>query len=269
MKDLNYADPRNDPRLVGELIIAALTKSDEELAWNAIRAIQSRGTREVLTQAASLCRSSCEQERILGADILGQGGPVKPSFPRECAGLLVEMLRKTQPPPVLAAIFNALGHLHAPEAIWAASRFRQHPDAAVRHAVVLALNGHDHPTAVRWLIELTRDSDSHVRDWATFALGSQTDLDSAELRDALADRLDDPDDDTRAEALMGLARRRDRRVIAALAKELSGDCVGTLAVEAAEEIGAPELYVPLVELRTWWDVAPELLDHAVRACVRQ
>jgi HEAT repeat protein len=153
--------------------------------------------------------------------------------------------------------------------IWAASRFRRHADSEVRHAVVLALTGHDHPTAVRWLIELTRDSDAHVRDWATFALGSQTDLDTDELRNALAARLDDSDDDTRAEALIGLAQRRDRRVIPALERELSSDCIGSLVIEAAEEIAAPELYSRLMALRQWRDMDSNLLERAILACSQQ
>jgi len=269
MNDSNHPSPQNDRRSVDELINAALGAADEDDAWPAVSALHWRGTREVVTRAAALCRSDCEFERATGARILGQVGVPDRTYPRECAVVLLEMLRREQPPDVLQSIFFAFGHLDVSETIWAAGRFRRHADSDVRHAVVLALTGHDHPTAVRWLIGLTRDSADHVRDWATFALGTQTDLDTVEIRSALVDRLSDPDDDTRAEALMGLARRRDRRVIASLEQELCSDCVGTLAVEAAEEIGAPELYVPLVELRSWWDVAPELLERAILACGRQ
>jgi hypothetical protein len=34
------------------------------------------------------------------------------------------------------------------------------------------------------LIDLSRDEDDEVRDWATFQLGSQMDLDTAEVREA-------------------------------------------------------------------------------------
>jgi hypothetical protein len=47
-----------------------------------------------------------------------------------------------------------------------------------------------------------------VRDYACLALGTQwREVDSPELRSALADRLDDPDRDTGHEALLGLAYR--------------------------------------------------------------
>jgi HEAT repeat protein len=54
---------------------------------------------------------------------------------------------------------------------------------------------------------LTQDTAPEVRDWATFALGTQIDLDTSEIRDALAARLNDPDEVTRAEAATGLSRR--------------------------------------------------------------
>ena len=118
------------------------------------------------------------------------------------------------------SILVALSHLRDPEAIVPASRFRHHPDPDVRHGVVLALTGHEEEQALGVLIELTRDPDAHVRDWATFALGSQVDVDTPELRDALVGRLSDEDDDTRAESMVGLARRGDRRVVTTLRREL-------------------------------------------------
>ena len=61
------------------------------------------------------------------------------------------------------------------------------------------------------LIGLSGDSEDDVRDWATFALGTLADADEPELRDALAARLDDPDEATRLEAVHGLAVRGDPR----------------------------------------------------------
>ena len=61
------------------------------------------------------------------------------------------------------------------------------------------------------LIELSADASSGVRDWATFALGTLAREDSEALRDALAARLDDPDEETRLEAVHGLAVRGDHR----------------------------------------------------------
>lgn len=76
-----------------------------------------------------------------------------------------------------------------------------------------------------------------MRDWATFGLGQQCDLDTHEIREALVARLNDPDDDTRDEAIMGLARRKDARAIPAIERELRASEFGSLVLEAAELFG--------------------------------
>jgi hypothetical protein len=98
---------------------------------------------------------------------------------------------------------------------------RAHPDPDVRLAVTRALpGGVEHPSAkaqvAQALIRLTNDDSSDVRDDAVFGLGSILDLDTAEIRDALRARLFDSDLDTRLEALVGLAERRDPTVLALL-----------------------------------------------------
>ncbi len=76
--------------------------------------------------------------------------------------------------------------------------------------------------ALNALIELSADADAKVRDWATFALGTLAEADSPALRDALAARLDDADEDTRMEAVHGLALRGDERAEAP-ARDLLAD----------------------------------------------
>jgi HEAT repeat protein len=75
---------------------------------------------------------------------------------------------------------------------------------------VLGLLTMETPAAIEALLELSRDSDVDVRNWATFALGSQIDVDTPQIREALRNRLSDSDEDTRSEALCGLARRKTR-----------------------------------------------------------
>jgi HEAT repeat protein len=250
---------------VDDLINAALSEAGEEAAWDAVCALQWRGSREVLKRAEALCTSDCSRERRLGADILGQLGLPERTFPVECSRLLRNLLKVEKEAEVIQATLIGLSFQHDAEAVPLVVRFSTHPDPKVRHAVVLALSGQEKPLAIECLISLSRDADSYVRDWATFALGTQTELNTPEIREALVDRLDDLDDDARGEALVGLARRNDRRVVDSLTKELSSDCVGTLAIEAAELIASPELHPHLVDLREWWDVDPELLERAISA----
>ena len=112
---------------------------------------------------------------------------------------------------VLSAIACAFGHLGAPHGqAWLLAQ-HAHEDPDVREAVAFALGGREGEDVMAALIELSGDASSGVRDWATFALGTLAREDSDELRDALAARLDDPDSETRLEAVHGLAVRGDHR----------------------------------------------------------
>jgi HEAT repeat protein len=263
-------DPVSDPRSIQVLISTALSEPDEELTyWNAVAALQWRGTLEVFERAYRLCQSPCSVERRLGADILGQLGCPDRSLPKECTQALLKLLEREESEKVLHAILVALSHHQAPEAIGPVSRFRHHADDEVRFGVVMALKGYDVPEAEAVLIELTRDADADVRDWATFALGTLHETDTPAIRDALADRLADIDFDTRCEAVVGLARRRDRRVLPALYKELSEDSVSPLAIEAASLFANSQLSAQLIALRGHWEGDASLLEQAIQACLAE
>jgi HEAT repeat protein len=120
---------------------------------------------------------------------------------------------------------------------------------AVCGSHVLWCNHHETPLAIESLILLTNDCDRHVRDWATFALGTQIDLDTPAIRGALVGHLSDPDNDTRGEALVGVPMRKDERVIPVLKQNLSSDGVSSLAIEAAELSASNELHSRLIALR--------------------
>ena len=260
------SSPPNDPRTTAELVAVALTEMDEEIAWDAVRSLHWRGGPEVLELAMQLTKSTSNRERRLGADILGQLGSPKRTDPEQCKSVLRRMLTSEENAEVLRAILVALSHQNDIDAIPLVVGFSTHPDSEVRHGTVLALsihNGHEAPQAVETLIKLSNDSCEHVRDWATFALGTLIEIDTKQIRDALADRLSDPDFDTRGEALVGLAQRKDMRVIAALKRELESDCIGCLTIEAAEMIASSELYLLLVDLRGWWDIDINLLERAI------
>src|ERR1017187_3272514 len=186
--------PKDDPRSVNELFLIASCESDEDLVWDAMSALHWRGTREVLDRALELCKSFCAVERRVGADILGQLGVPDRAFPEECLRTLLDMLEREQHRDVLRAILVALSHLGRSEAVLPVSRFRHHIDSDIRYSVVFALSGHTTPAAIAALIELTKDAASHVRDWATFGLGTLVDVDTTDVRDALMERLSDHDD---------------------------------------------------------------------------
>ena len=143
------------------------------------------------------------------------GSPSGRSRPR-ARSALERHAEGEEDPEVLATIASAFGNLGAPYGIETLLRLRRHPDARVREGAADALAGRDDERVFEALVELTRDPEPGIRDWATFALGTLSPQDTPTLRDALAARLDDSDDSTRIEAVHGLALRGDTRALDAM-----------------------------------------------------
>jgi HEAT repeat protein len=227
---------------IDDLIATSLTGDrEDDVAWAAVKALHFIGSEEVLDKAVALTQSDLPANRARGADILGQLGVERgkhsTSFVPERLQALTAMLEESDP-IVLDSAIIALGHLGAPEGIRAILRFSEHHDENVRYAVAWSLPtglGDDYEV-IDTLIKLMNDSDSDVRDWATFGLGSQSHADSEQIREALYQRLQDADEDTRAEAVVGLAVRKNLRVLPLILEELERDEYGILYEEAASHL---------------------------------
>jgi hypothetical protein len=96
----------------------------------------------------------------------------------------------------------------------------------------------------RRLIAMTRDPDRANRDWATLLL-AQSEVDDAEVREALLRAAEDEDADVRAEAIIALARLEPNLALPFLQRELKGDAVGRLVFEAATLVADPSLVMDL------------------------
>ena len=81
---------------------------------------------------------------------------------------------------------------------------------------------------------------------AAFGLGSISNADTSEVRDALTALLEDPDAEIRGEALIGLSKRQDARALPVLIRELEGPFYGSWCLEAAELLRDPRL-LPLLQ----------------------
>jgi len=246
--------------------LAAPDESDER--WERIRELHYLASREVFDACLDLMASEDPERREVGVDIVAQLGVSRETvtaggtevrlwehpFPREAADALLELLGREHSPQVLDSIGAAFGHLHDERAVEPLAALRDHPDEDVRHSVVFGLLSHDNPTAIEALIDLSTDDDSDVRDWATFGLGSMTELDTVHIREALAARLDDPDQDTHDEAMVGLARRGDPRALHPFLTMIRDGWEGPIITETllqlASRNGDGRLTPPLAEL---WD----------------
>jgi HEAT repeat protein len=247
------------------------TREDE---YELVRPIldQARGFgMKAFERAVALLASDDASERAVACDLLGSlCNPDDETWGPGVASAVIGLAEREGDPDVLRSVSRALGYARDPRGVAALVSLAGHRDSDVRFQVALSLpsceEGADPEVLAQALIGLMGDPDEDIRDWATFGLGTQTDIDGPEVREALFRRLNDDNLDARDEAIVGLARRRDSRVLAVVAAQLNAKEVGRLVVEAAAYLANELLVAPLQALRTWWDVDPDLLDEAIRAC---
>ena len=140
-----------------------------------------------------------------------------PVFRDESYELIGKILDNQQDIIVLGSAISALGHLDNPNAIPLIQRYERHPNQDVRFAVAFALSCFpNHQQAISALMRLTTDCSFKVRDWAVFGFGVLGDVDSPEIRGILLRCLNDPNEDVREEAAVGLGKRHNQRLIPSL-----------------------------------------------------
>lgn len=210
---------------------------EDEAPLDAVATLRRLGTREVFDFARSWCESDDPLKRARGLDVLAQLGKTvehpSNSFPEEAYAVVAESARHEKDVRPLSSAIFALGHIENPAAVPLIASFRGHESAEIRFAVACALGCYPNDDlSIRDLLPLADDVDDDVRNWATFgiALG---DRDSVAIRDVLYHRLSDENEEVREEAMIGLAKRKDARVLPALMAAVKGDQIKVRVAEAA------------------------------------
>lgn len=211
---------------------------EDEAPWQAVHALRKIGSREIFTRAVEMCKSNDPLVRARGIDVLAQLGKTvdhpSNSFPEESYSAVSSLLQQETELRPLGSAIAALGHLDDPVAIPQIAQYRTHPSAEIRFQVACALGSFPNdPRSVSNLLVLAEDADEDVRDWATFGLGSLGDLNSNDVCDALFRRLSDSSDVVREEAMAGLGKRRDQRVLPFLIAALERQSITDPVIEAA------------------------------------
>lgn len=267
----------SDSRLLAasaELVQSALAEQDDDARWELVCELQRRGSNVELALARDLLAGGA-LEQVLACDILGQLGFSRrelgmPPFGVEAAQLIGRALQSSSHDVQQAAV-SAAGHLKWESLFPGVIALAHSASAEVRYAVAFALSGRTDDDAVAALIRLSRDEDDDVRNWATFGLGTQSDRRDERVCDALAERIDDPHEETRGEAWVGLAEKGDARAFRPALESLESDELWALAVEAAGAYRHPA-FLPALE--RWLaicdskedDYLRSRLEDAIRAC---
>jgi len=231
------------------LFFRLVNNKSDKTYWDNIRVLRTRANDNVFNSCVKLIKSSKPKERIIGIDILAQLGLTPRPFLKESKKIFFDSLRKEKNAKALLSILYAIGHnnekLKSDEIALLAS-FKNNPDEGVREGLVSALLSVDNKLAIDALIHLTTDKFSHIRDWATFGIGTQIERDNKSIREALWLRVNDKHQDTKLEAIVGLAKRKDLRIKAIIKRELLNGEFGTLLFEAIEELNDKE-FLPLLK----------------------
>lgn len=197
---------------------------DDDAPWAAVKVLRRNGNREIFDSAAAWCASSEPLKRARGADILCQLRAPKtpeqelskaipdPIYVLESFDILSHMIASESDEQALSSELHGLGHLGHEGSASILAPFATHASSEIRFAVACALGTFSNDSeAIPPLIGLADDKDDEIRDWSLFALGSQGDADSHEIREVFVRHLEDPFPNAREEAIAGLAKRKDHR----------------------------------------------------------
>ena len=222
-----------------KIFFRLLNNKSDKTYWENIREIHSRPTVNVFNTCVNLINSSKPKERNIGIDILAQlGFPPRPFF-KESRKLFFRVLNKEKDTRVLRSVLYAIGHNNNKlklEEISILASYKNSADEGLREGLVSALLSINNNLAIDTLIHFTTDKISHIRDWATFGIGTQIKNNNKLIREALWLRVEDDHQDTRFEAIFGLAKRKDKRIKEVIKRELLKRDCGSLLFQAIDEL---------------------------------
>ncbi|WP_337964809.1 hypothetical protein [uncultured Flavobacterium sp.] len=241
MSLVNYSNEKLFERL--------LNNKSSKNYWNFITELRKRKDNDIFEKSVELTKSEIVKEKIIGINILAQFG-----FPRlhlkEILKIYFDLLKTETDKNVISSILYGIGHNNdnlTDKQINVICAYKDHKSVTVKYALVYAILAIDKNKTINTLIELSKDKDSDIRDWATFGIGTQIETDTQIIREALWERINDTDTTTRLEAIVGLAKRKDENIKKILKKELLEiDEFGSLILEAIEEYNDKD-FILLIE----------------------
>ncbi len=212
-----------------------LNNKTQKTYWDNISELRKRPNQEVFKKAYEFAKSDFDKQKIIGLDILQQLGFDPRYKKKETVELHFELLEEEQSDNVLKSIFHGIGHNNdelSDKQILKLLEFKNVKNTEVKHALISALLGIENTSTINVLIEFTKDKTASIRNWATFSIGSLTELDNTDIRNALWNRVNDPNFEIKSEAIVGLANRKDSRIKSIIIKELENGDYGILLFEA-------------------------------------
>lgn len=222
-------------------------KSDKS-RWDNIRVLRKRPSKELFFKCVEFTKSKDSKTRIIGIDILAQMGVTPRPFLKQTLKLYYDLLNSESDPEVLKSLLYAIGHNNdklKKTQIEKLCTFSGNNNKWVKEGLVFSLLGVDNLNAIETLIKLSTDKKNNIRNWATFGIGTQIARDNKNIKEALWNRINDKHQETKLEAIVGLAKRKDNRVNEIIKRELLDGEYGILLFEAIIETGDKQ-FLPLL-----------------------
>jgi hypothetical protein len=198
-------------RALAEQVAAATEDRDEDLGY--LVALHERPERGTFDRAVQLASSASRDDRELGTRILKELGPWGDrTFKDEAVPFLRSRIALEKDPAVLAGLIVALAWQGDPIIRGEILRFVSDDRDPVRSAAIhnldhlMGATGEPPDDVLVALLQATRDAERSNRYSAVYDLANFTFCMELRIRDALRERVDDPDDLVREFAAAGLAR---------------------------------------------------------------
>lgn len=177
-----------------KLLSRLINNKTDKSRWNNISVLRKRPSKELFAKCVELIKSNNPKIRKIGIDILAQLGLPPRPFLNETLKIYFELLDTENAPDVLMSLLYSIGHNNDKldnEQIEKICSFINTKNSLINEGLVFALLGIDNLNAIETLIKLSSDKLSHIRNWATFGLGTQIERNNKTIREALWERVND------------------------------------------------------------------------------
>lgn len=251
-----------------DILVSSLSSSNSMEQLAAARELQLRGGREVIQLANTFCQSSDYKKRKLGVFILGQISLTSEKEEQAVFDILTKHATEDKSAIVRSTAIESMAHRYSKNSLFATSLTKHcfmtfnNKSVYVRRATAFALSFINDEKTIPLLVSLCNDENDEVKNWAAFAINSN-EYDTKEIRDCFFEMLSAPNSEIKGEAITGLARCHDMRVIPVLKQELKQKVVYDDLIEAVENIG-DKSFLPILEsLLSEFDDDDELIQGVI------
>ena len=176
-----------------------LTSENEMRRFAAAKALQVKGDPHTFEFSVRLTRHDDPKLRAVAAFILGQLGTPGRPFKSKSTSELTILLSDDPVADVRAEAAAAIGHLGPSSAARVLATVANDEDPDVRASVAFALGRMKDERSTKELLRLTYDSNDEVRLWALIGIKPLS-SEVSEIRQRVAELLDDPSEEIRVEA---------------------------------------------------------------------